>query len=101
MTKRAFLIGRTQSVIDDVVEQLGTPEMQLAGGTRITDLQSAFDHAQIDHVFIGGGLDVDTCLEIVREIFQHSNATFVHMNSPSGPRSFLPFVRSVLSGFSQ
>ncbi len=101
MAKRAFLIGRTQSVIDDVIKQLDTPEIQLIGGTGITDLQSAFDQAQIDHVIIGGGLDLDTRLEIVREVFQHSNATFVHMNSPSGPESFLPFVRSVLNGFRQ
>jgi hypothetical protein len=99
MAKRAFLIGRTQSVIDDVIEQLSSPDTQLVGGTAIADLGSAFDKGRIDHVIIGGGLELDARLEIVREVFQRSNATFVHMNSPSGPESFLPFVQSVLNGF--
>jgi hypothetical protein len=28
-----------------------------------------------------------------------SETTTVHMNSPPGPASFLPFVRSILAGF--
>ena len=52
----------------------------------------------IDHAIIGGGIDLARRIEIVREVFTLSDSTTVHMNSPSGPESFLPFVRSVLSG---
>lgn len=47
---------------------------------------------------IGGGLDLGVRLEVVREVFQTSQSTTVHLNSPSGPASFLPFVHAVISG---
>jgi hypothetical protein len=47
----------------------------------------------------GAGLDLDIRLEIVREIFQTSETTTVHLKDvASGPGGFLPFVRSVLAG---
>jgi hypothetical protein len=42
---------------------------------------------------------LETRLEIVREIFQLSDTTSVHMKDvASGPQGFLPFVRSILNG---
>jgi len=62
-------------------------------------VRSAFAQADIDHVIIGAGLDLETRLEIVREIFLTSDTTTVHMKDfASGPDGFLPFVRSVLTG---
>jgi hypothetical protein len=98
MTMNILLIGRTQAVIDDVVAQLQVPGIQLFGGTGIETVRSAFAGEEIDHVILGGGLDLETRLEIVQEVFHLSNSTTVHMNSPSGPQSFLPFVRAVLNG---
>jgi hypothetical protein len=49
-------------------------------------------------VIVGGGLDLDTRLRIVRSVFESSSSTTVHMNSPSGPDSYLPFVRAMLRG---
>jgi hypothetical protein len=85
-------------VIDDVIAQLEIPEIELSGGTGIDTVRSAFERGSVDHVIIGGGLDLDTRLEIVRMIFRTSRSTTVHLNSPSGPESFLPFVRAVLAG---
>ena len=62
-------------------------------------MRSAFAQADIDHVIMGAGLDLETRLEIVREIFLTSDTTTVHMKDfASGPDGFLPFVRSVLTG---
>lgn len=69
------------------------------GGTGIDDVRSAFGQTPIDHVIMGAGLDLDTRLEIIREIFESSDKTTVHMkDGASGPQGFLPFVRSVLGG---
>jgi hypothetical protein len=50
-------------------------------------------------LLMGAGIDLETRLEIVREIFLLSETTTVHMKDvASGPEGFLPFVRSILSG---
>lgn len=97
---RAVLVGATQSVIDDVIARLNVPEVELSGGTGIDALRSALDAGAVDHVIIGGGLDLDVRLDLVREVFQTSRSTTVHLNSPSGPASFLPFVSAIVRGFS-
>jgi hypothetical protein len=48
---------------------------------------------------MGAGLDLDVRLEIVRQIFDSSETTTVHMKSHlPGPGGYLPFVRAVLQG---
>lgn len=96
---RAVLVGATQSVIDDVIARLDIPDLELSGGTGVEAVRSAFRAGAIDHVIIGGGLDLNVRLDVVREVFQSSQSTTVHMNSPSGPASFLPFARAVATGF--
>ncbi|MBO0709423.1 MAG: hypothetical protein J2P43_16390 [Candidatus Dormibacteraeota bacterium] len=86
-------------MIDDVIARLEAPDVQLSGGTGVGAVRSAFDAGAVDQVIIGGGLDLGVRLEVVREVFQSSQSTTVHMNSPSGPASFLPFVRAVITGF--
>ena len=99
MTKNILLLGRTGVVIDDVQHQLDIADIQLFGGTGIEDVRAAFTRADIDHVIMGAGIDLETRLQIVREIFQLSDTTTVHMKDhASGPQGFLPFVRSVLRG---
>jgi hypothetical protein len=50
-------------------------------------------------LIMGAGLDLDTRLEIVREIFERSDTTTVHMKGrlPAAD-GFLPFVSAVLNG---
>ena len=99
MTKNILLIGRTPSVIDEVISKTESPNFHfLAGGNTIEEVRSIFSMHSIDHVIVGGGIDLERRIEIVRDVFRLSDSTTVHMNSPSGPESFLPFVRSVLSG---
>jgi hypothetical protein len=48
---------------------------------------------------MGGGLDLETRLEVVREVFRSSDRATVHLKDHlSGPEGFLPFARSVLLG---
>jgi len=77
------------------------PDLRLFTGTGIDDVRSAFAQARIDHVIMGAGIDLETRLAIVREIFQSSDTTTVHMKDrTSGKEAFLPFARSVLHGLS-
>jgi hypothetical protein len=101
MTKNVLLIGRGLDVIDDIKERLDTPGIRLLGGTSIEDVRSTFARTSIDHVIMGAGLDLETRLDMVREIFKLGNTTTVHMNFPSGPQGFFPFVRAVLTGFEE
>jgi hypothetical protein len=99
MPKNVLLLGRTAIVVDDVRQQLSMPDIQFFGGSGVDDVRSAFAQAHIDHVIMGAGIDLETRLEIIREIFSSSDTTTVHMKDyASGPQAFLPFVRSVLSG---
>ncbi len=67
--------------------------------TSVEDVRSTLAQASIDHVIMGGGIELETRLQMVREIFQSSDTTSVHMKSHI-PRSegFLPFVQAVLRG---
>lgn len=97
--KNVLLLGRTGVVIDEAQQQLDMPHLQLFGGTGVDDVRSAFAQTGIDHVIIGAGIDLETRLEIVREVFRSSDTTTVHMKDHvSGKQAFLPFARSVLRG---
>ena len=99
MTKRILLLGVMASLLDDVRQQLQMPDIEFLGGTEVEDVRSAFAQADVDHVIVGGGIDLETRLEIIREVFQSSDMATVHLKDHmSGPEGFLPFVRSVLLG---
>jgi hypothetical protein len=101
MTTTVLLIGRTQSVIDDVMSRVHAPDTRLLSAGGIEDVRAIFAERRVDHVIIGGGLDLVQRIEVVRTIFETSSSTKVYMNSPSGPDSFLPFVQSILFGIQQ
>jgi hypothetical protein len=99
MTKNVLLLGRREAVIDDVKRHLDLADIQLIGETGLDDVRSAFARASIDHVIMGAGIDLETRLQIVHEVFQLSDSTTVHMKDrTTGPQGFRPFVRSVLGG---
>ncbi len=99
MTRRVLLLGRLGAVIEDAQQQLRMPDVQLVVATGLDEVRSAFAKADIDHVIMGAGLDLETRLKVVQEVFLTSDKTTVHMKDfASGPTGFLPFVRSVLVG---
>jgi hypothetical protein len=99
MARSVLLLGRLGVVVEDAQQQLRMPDVRLYLATGLDEVRSAFAQADIDHVIMGAGLDLEARLEIVREIFLASDKTTVHMKDfASGPVGFLPFVRSVLAG---
>lgn len=98
-TKSVLLLGRTGVVLKEAHQQLDMPDLHLFEGTGIDDVRATFAETSIDHVIMGAGIDLETRLEIVREVFRSSERTTVHMKDRvSGKQTFLPFARSVLRG---
>ena len=96
---RVVILGRTQRVLDDVVAALSRPGVRISGSTDPQHLRDALSAGRVDLVVIGGGIDLDARMALVREVFERSADTTVHLNSPSGPASFLPFVKIVVDAF--
>lgn len=98
-SKRVLLLGLTGVVVEDVRQQLHSPNVELLGGTGIEDVRAGFAAGNVDHVIIGAGIELETRLEIVRDIFRASDATTVHLKDRvSAKQGFAAFVRCVLHG---
>src|SRR5258708_28910127 len=102
MSKKILLLGVLDTILADAEQQVGRADLEVFRGTSVEDVRSTLARTNIDHVIRGGGIPLETRLEMVREIFQSSDTANVHMKSHI-PRSegFLPFVRSVLRGLSE
>jgi len=101
MTKKILLLGVLDSILADVQQQVARPDLELFRGTSVEDVRSTLARTNIDHVIMGGGIALEIRLEMVREIFQSSDTTSVHMkDQASGSQGFLPFVQAVLRGLS-
>jgi hypothetical protein len=99
MAKTVLLLGIRRALLETVKQEPQTPGIDFLGGTGVADAESAFRQADIDHVIVGGGLDLEARAAIVREAFQSSDRATVHMKDQmSGPEGFLPFVTAVLGG---
>jgi hypothetical protein len=99
VTKRILLLGVKATVLDDVRQQLQMPEVELLAGSGVDDVRAVIAQGDLDHVIMGGGLDLETRLAVVREVFESSDRATVHLKDQlSGPEGFLPFVRAVLVG---
>lgn len=99
MAKTVLLLGVRADVLQTVRQELQTPGVEFLSGTGVADVGSAFRQADIDHVIIGGGLDLEARAGIVRAVFQSSDRATVHMKDQmSGPEGFLPIARAVLGG---
>lgn len=100
-TKNVLLLGRTGVDIEEMHQLLRMPHLQLFGGTGLEDARRVLAQTGIDHVIMGAGLDLETRLEIIREIFSTSETTTVHMKDrATAKQGMVPFVRSVLGGLS-
>ena len=99
MTKRVLLLGATSIVIEEARQQLALPDTEFFGGTNVSEARQALAQADIDHVIVGGGLDLDARAALVREVFLTSDRATLHMKDQmSGPEGFVPFARAVLAG---
>jgi hypothetical protein len=99
MSKKILLLGVLDSILADVQQQVARPDLEVFRGTSVEDVRAVLARESIDHVIAGGGLELETRLEMVREIFQRSDTASVHLKDQgSGSQGFLPFVRAVLRG---
>ena len=86
-------------IVDDVKGSIEAPDINLFGGTNLTDVKDTFAQNKIDLVIMGAGLEINDRLDIIRYIFETSNSTTVHMKDwDSGPAGMLPFVNGILNG---
>lgn len=97
-----LLVGKTPAVIADVLDQVDAPAVTFFSGSSFEDAVGVLESAHTDHVILGGGLELDDRLQIVRSVFENSASTTVHMNSPSGPESYCrssgPYFAGLTSG---
>ena len=93
-----LLTVRNRAVADDAAAALTDFDVEFFAATSVDEADAILAEVDLDHVFMGGGLDLDSRLLVVRHVFESSNSTTVHMNSPTGPETYLPFVRAVLHG---
>lgn len=101
MTK-VLLIGRNQWVVDGAKRELDSEHLTVLGALSIADLDRVLSNHNIDHVFIGPGLDLDTRLKAIRAVLTHSDYTTVHIKDRStGPEGGLNFVRGILRGLQE
>ncbi|EIV93544.1 hypothetical protein [Frankia sp. QA3] len=99
MVKRVLLVGLLPKLVDDFHKRLDRPDIELLSGTGVEEVRAAFAQADIEHVFLGGGLDLRARLEMIRVVFESSDKATVHLKDHlSGPEGFVPFVRAVLGG---
>ena len=99
MSKKILLLGVMDSVLANAQQQVARPGLEVFRGTSVEDVRATLSQTTIDHVFMGGGLPLETRLAMMREIYQVSDTTTVHhKDKASGPQRFLPFVQAILQG---
>ena len=98
MPKRILLLGRRGVNVEDAKTKIDDPSVEIYAGIAIDDVQAVFAETNIDHVFMGAGIEIEKRLDIVREIFTLSQTTTVHLkDAASGPQGFLQFVKAILA----
>jgi hypothetical protein len=94
-----LILGLRPALVENFRRELDREDVELLTGTDLDGLRTAFVDTDVDHVILGGGLDVATRAEAVREVFRLSDKATVHMKDHlSGPEGFVPFARAVLRG---
>lgn len=83
-------------------QELGQEDLELLTGSDLDGLRAAFVEEEVDHVILGGGLDIATRADAVREVFRLSDKATIHMKDQlSGPEGFVPFARALLRGLAE
>jgi hypothetical protein len=99
VNKKVLLVGLMPNLVEEFRKELDLPNVELLAGTGVDDIRAAFAQTNIDHVFLGGGLDLDVRAQAIGAVFESSdNATFHLKDAMSGPEGFVPFARAVLRG---
>jgi hypothetical protein len=99
MTKNVLLLGVRSDLVREFGQEASMSGFRMFSGSGLDEVKSVMAETQINHVIIGGGIDLKTRLEIIQHIYHSSDRTTVHLKDQiSGPEAFVTFARSVLSG---
>ncbi|MGN6167637.1 MAG: hypothetical protein ACTHQQ_05650 [Solirubrobacteraceae bacterium] len=99
MPTRLLILGLRPDLVESFRRELGQGDLELLTGSDLDGLRAAFVDEDVDHIILGGGLDIATRADAVREVFRLSDKATVHMKDQlSGPEGFVPFARAVLRG---
>ena len=99
MPTRLLILGLRPELVENFRRKLSQEEVELSTGTDLDGLRAAFIDKDVDHVILGGGLDIAARADAVREVFPLSDKATVHMKDQlSGPEDFVPFARALLRG---
>ena len=102
MPTRVLIVGLRPALVENFRRELGQEDVELLTGTDLDGLRAAFSDEDVDHVILGGGLDIATRADAVREVFRLSDKATVHMKDQlSGPEGFVPFARALLRGLAE
>jgi hypothetical protein len=97
-----LILGLRPALVNDFRRDLGQEDVDLLTASDLDGLRAAFVDEDVDHVILGGGLDIETRAEAVREVFRLSDKATVHMKDQlSGPEGFVPFARALLRGLAE
>jgi hypothetical protein len=89
---RVLILGLSAALVENFRQELDQHDVELVAGTDLEGLRAAFADKDVDHVILGGGLDIATRADAVREVFRLSDRATVHMKDQlSGPEGFVPF----------
>jgi hypothetical protein len=101
MGKRVLLLGLRPDLVAEFRRELEGEALEVVAGSTLADLRAVFDAGDVDHVILGGGLDIATRSSAVQVIFERSDRATVHLKDQmSGPEGFVPFAVALMRGLS-
>jgi hypothetical protein len=101
MAKRLLILGLRPDLVQQFEDQLGELAWDIVSGSTLDDLRSHLTTSEIDHIILGGGLDIATRASAVQLVFELSDRATIHMKDQmSGPEGFVPFVKAIVHGLS-
>lgn len=100
---KCILLGLKKSVVDDTISAVESsytaPDFEYVGCLSIEEMKTALIEQEIDHVFIGAGLDISIRLEAAKTVLENSLITQVHLkNYSAGPQGYTHFIKTILAG---
>jgi hypothetical protein len=98
--KKILLVGKRLMQVPPANE-LAIKDVAYFAAADLLKVQKVFEknNNAIDIVILGGGIELEKKLEVVRYIFNASDAVSVHMKDrATGPEGFVSFINNVLKG---
>jgi hypothetical protein len=94
-----LLVGLRPAMVENFRWELDRQDVELLAGTDLDGLRAALADKKVDHVILGGGLDIPERADAIREVVRLSDQATVHVKDQlSGSEGFIPFARALLRG---